>query len=114
MIRLGSTQPPDADDLALLTAVPLRRTNRRPFVDAPVPVAHRALLVRAADVERSWLHVVNDRAERAKLQQLVRRAQHDQAADPATLAELRVDRQRPDDAGVAIGSAGPRPESQDE
>ncbi|WNV87483.1 Acg family FMN-binding oxidoreductase [Umezawaea sp. Da 62-37] len=115
VVRLGSAQLPDADDLALLAAVRTRRTNRRPFVDAPVPTAHRALLARAADVERSWLHVVDDRAERAKLQQLVRRAQQDQAVDPAVLVELRAwTEQRPGDAGVAIGSAGPRPESQDE
>jgi nitroreductase len=115
VVRHGDTQPPDADDLALLAAVRTRRTNRRPFADAPVPTAHRALLTRAADAERSWLHVVDDRAERAKLQQLVRRAQHEQAADPAVLAELRAwTEQRPDDAGIATGSAGPRPESQDE
>ena len=115
VVRFGSARPPDADDLALLAVMRTRRTNRRPFVDAAVPVAHRALLTRAADAERSWLHVVDDRAERAKLQQLVRRAHREQAADPAVLAELRAwtDR-RPDDAGVGVDSAGPHSEAQDE
>ncbi|HWO59710.1 MAG TPA: nitroreductase family protein [Umezawaea sp.] len=115
VVRLGAVQPPDAEDLALLAAVRTRRTNRRPFVDAPVPIAHRALLTRAADAERSWLHVVDDRDERARLQQLVRRARHEQAADPAVLAELRAWTDgRPGDAGVGVGSAGPSTEPQDE
>jgi nitroreductase len=115
VVRLGAMRPPDAEEVALLAATRTRRTNRRPFVDTPVPIAHRALLSRAADAERSWLHVVEDRTERAKLQQLVRRAREEQAADPSVLAELRSwTDQRPGDAGVGIGSAGPSSESQDE
>jgi hypothetical protein len=49
----------------------LRHENRRPFVDAPVPAAHRQITVRAAELERPWLHVVPDRSERAQLQRFV-------------------------------------------
>ncbi len=115
VVRRGTAQAPDAEDLALLAAVRSRRTNRKPFADAAVPTTHRVLLERAADTERSWLHVVDDRAERAKLQRLVLRAQHEQAADDAVSAELRAwTEHRPDGAGIALDSAGPRPESQDE
>ncbi|MEU4805151.1 nitroreductase family protein [Actinosynnema sp. NPDC023587] len=115
VVRRGDARTASAEELALLAAVRTRRTNRGPFVDATVPDAHRASLVRAADAERCWLHVVDDHSERARLQRLVLRAHQEQAADPAVLAELRAwTESRRGHAGIPLGSAGPRPEPQDE
>ncbi len=53
-VRLGGYQEPSPDVLALLHAL---RTNRRRWTMFPEPASWRGLLTRAAEVERSWLHV---------------------------------------------------------
>jgi nitroreductase len=115
-IRRGGRLDPTEETRALLQAVPMRRTNRHPFLDVPVSAAHRQSLVRAAELERSWLHVVSDRAERVRLQDLIRRADRVQQADAGVRAELAAwtgTRSTPG-LGVPSGSGGPHPESQDE
>lgn len=72
----------------LLQAARARRTNRRPFFNAPVPLAHRSQLLRAAESERAWLHVLSSREQRAKLRQLVVEAHRDQMTNSSFAAEL--------------------------
>ncbi|TWP48453.1 nitroreductase [Lentzea tibetensis] len=115
-IRRGGTVKPDEEMLALLKAVPVRRTNRRRFHDAKIDAPHRQALVRAAELERSWLHVVSARDERARLKSFVQRADQMQRADAGVQAELAAfTGVRPDALdGVPPVSAGPRPAPQDE
>jgi nitroreductase len=115
-IRRGGRTQLSEETRALLTAIPTRRTNRRPFVDAPVPLAHQQIMVRAAGLERSWLHVVSDHCERAQLQELVLRAHRCQLADKDVRAELAAwtGPRAGTGLGVPLRSAGPQPQPQDE
>ncbi|GLZ35349.1 hypothetical protein Lesp02_75360 [Lentzea sp. NBRC 105346] len=116
IVRRGGTLVPDEEMRALLQAVPARRTNRRPFHEARVEVRQRRALVRAAERERSWLHVVATREERARVKELVQRAHRIQLDDTGVLAELAAfTGHRPDATdGIPPASAGVRPEPQDE
>ncbi|GGU16658.1 Acg family FMN-binding oxidoreductase [Lentzea flava] len=116
VVRRGGTVKIDDETRALLDAVPRRRTNRRPFLEAPVDPRQRHALVRAAELERSWLHVVTTPQGRAQLQQFVRRAHEIQLADRAVQAELAAySGHRPGATdGVPPPSAGVRPAMQDE
>jgi nitroreductase len=107
-IRRGGRVELTEETRALLQAVPVRRTNRRPFFDAPVPTAHAQAMVRAAERERSWLHVVSDRVKRARLQDFVVRASRLQKADPAVQAEL--DKWDASEHGAPTASAEPHTE----
>ncbi|MEU6148794.1 nitroreductase [Actinosynnema sp. NPDC047251] len=114
-VRRGGRFPVDEETRALLSAVPARRTNRTPFRDVPVPVAHRQALVRAAERERSWLHVVTDHDQRSRVRGMVARAHRAQADDDGVQAELAAwTGGRPHDGGVPVESAGIRPAPQDE
>jgi nitroreductase len=88
-VRHGGRKPPTPALLQLLRAVPLRRTNRRPFSDVPVEPQDQYALKKAALDEGAWLHVVQDGRDRSMLQQLAVRAHRVQAADPAFTAELK-------------------------
>lgn len=116
VIRRGGEVDPSDETLALLKAVPARRTNRRPFFDVAVPTAHRQSMVRAAQLERAWLHTMTDHAERARLQNFVLRAHRTQLADAAVQGELVAWTGDHADSGLGVPprSAGPRPETQDE
>jgi nitroreductase len=107
-IRRGGRLELTEETRALLQAVPVRRTNRRPFFDGPVPAAHAQAMVRAAELERSWLHVVSDNVKRARLQDFVVRAERLQKADPAVQAEL--DKWDAAEHGVPTASAEPHAE----
>ncbi|OLR94751.1 hypothetical protein BJP25_11990 [Actinokineospora bangkokensis] len=85
-VRLGGAHTPSADELALERAVERRQTNRRPFLDRPIPTAARSALVRAANDEGAWLAFPHAAGQVAAL---VQRADHIQGQDPAYLAELR-------------------------
>ncbi|HEX8867001.1 MAG TPA: nitroreductase, partial [Lentzea sp.] len=115
-LRRGGVIKPDDEMVALLKAVPNRRTNRRPFFESGVDTRHRHALVRAAELERSWLHIVGTREEVARMKGFVRRAHQIQREDPAVQAELEAfTGHRPNAAdGVPPASAGARPEPQDE
>ena len=115
-VRRGGGLQPDDEMRALIKAVPARRTNRRPFFESGVDGPHRHALVRAAELERSWLHVVDTREEVARVKEFVRRAHRMQQEDPNVLAELRsFTGHRPGAVdGVPPASAGFRPEAQDE
>ncbi|MBB5801155.1 nitroreductase [Saccharothrix ecbatanensis] len=113
-VRRGGNRDLDDETRQLIKAIPARRTNRKPFRDAPVPVGHRHALVRAAERERSWLHVVTDRDERARLQRLVAKAQRIQAGAPEVRAELTDWTGPRTGDGIPPTSAGVRPAPQDE
>ncbi|MEO6090267.1 MAG: nitroreductase [Umezawaea sp.] len=116
VVRRGGQFIPTDESRSLLKAVEDLRTNRHPFIDTEVPVGHRQNLIRSAELERSWLHVVATREEKARLRDLVLRAHRQQLADPGVQSELaewtgdRVDLGH----GVPPGSAGPTPAPQDE
>ncbi|WP_033439141.1 Acg family FMN-binding oxidoreductase [Saccharothrix sp. NRRL B-16314] len=113
-IRHGGHRDLDDETRQLIKAIPARRSNRKPFRDVPVPVEHRHALVRAAERERSWLHVVTDRNERARLQGLVAKAQRIQADAPDVRAELTDWTGPRTGDGIPPASAGVRPAPQDE
>jgi nitroreductase len=116
VVRRGGTLKIDDEHRALLRAVPHRRTNRKPFLEATVDPRQRHALVRAAELERSWLHVVTTREDRAQLKKLVQRAHEIQLHDEAVQAELAAfTGHRPGATdGVPPASAGVRPAMQDE
>ena len=115
-VRRGGQIVPDDEMRALLKAIPARRTNRRPFFEAGVDARQRHALVRAAELERSWLHIVGTREEVARMKNFVQKAHRIQQEDPRVLAELQAfTGHRPDATdGVPPASAGVRPEAQDE
>lgn len=113
-VRRGGHSDLDAETRQLITAIPARRSNRKPFRDAQVPVEHRHALVRAAERERCWLHVVTQRDERARLQGLVAKAQRIQAGAPDVRTELTDWTGPRGRDGIPPASAGVRPAPQDE
>lgn len=113
-IRRGGNRELDEETRQLIRAMPARRSNRKPFRDVPIPVGHRQALVRAAERERSWLHVVTDHEDRARLQRLVAKAHRIQTEDPRVRTELSVWTGARSTDGVPPASGGIRPAPQDE
>ena len=116
VVRYGGNVRQSRELTQLLQAVRTRRTNRRPFIDAPVPTAHRIALMRAAESERGWLYVLSDREKRASVRYLVVSAHREQMADPRFVAELAAwtGREGAHWDGVPVTAGGPQPEPQDE
>jgi nitroreductase len=73
---------------ALAEAIPRRHTNRRPFLDRPVPTSIMADLTAAAAAEGARL-VTADTPLRQAVLSLTRTAERRQREDPDYLAELR-------------------------
>ncbi len=70
----------------------------------------RHALVRAAEQERSWLHVITSREDRAQLKRFVQQAHQVQLADEGVQAELAAftgHREHSTD-GIPFASAGAR------
>ncbi len=84
-LRLGTAHAANADDIASMHAVALRRTNRRPFLDRPV--ADVEPLLAAAAREGAWA-VRLDPDQKSALGALIYDADRLQYADPAFRAEL--------------------------
>lgn len=91
VIRHGGTKDPTPEQRDLLRAIPLRRTDRHPFSDAPVDTPSLHALRRAALDEGAWLHVVTDTGQRSALRGIAARAHREQDADPALRTELGKD-----------------------
>ncbi|WP_216361806.1 nitroreductase [Pseudonocardia sp. N23] len=111
VVRRGGTRPASPQVKELLRAVPLRRTNRRPFADAEVATSARYELRRAAIEEGAWLDLVTDPDIRVELSGLAREAHDLQVSDPEFVAELdawtgHVAERRD---GVPARSGGPLP-----
>ncbi|KAA9149825.1 nitroreductase [Amycolatopsis acidicola] len=110
-IMLRTVCTPTPEDRALARAVQVRRSNRRPFTDRPVPLWVRHALLHSAAVEGAELSLLERPADVDELAALLRHAENLQQADPAFQAELRKwtcgDGDRDD--GVPAGVGGPRP-----
>jgi hypothetical protein len=115
VIRHGGAKEPTPEQTRLLQAVPLWRTNRRPFSAEAVALPEQHALRRAALDEGAWLHVVDDRDQRAALHTLLLRAHRRQTADPDFRAELDAWTIRPPEQrdGVSAEAGGPIPEPYD-
>lgn len=98
----------------LADAIPRRRTNRRPFLDAAITDPMRNELRRAAEAERCWLAILSS-AQLPRLRQLVVHAHEQQLQNAEFVAEWAWWTARGDDSpdGVPTRSAGPLPEPQD-
>lgn len=116
VVRHGGLRAASPELTRLLEAVPRRRTNRRPFSDAPVGAPEQYALRRAAQDEGTWLHLVTDRREREHLRELAATAHRRQIADPGFRAELaRWTAAEPGRAdGVPASAGGPLPEPGDD
>jgi nitroreductase len=116
VVRRGGTLKIDDESRTLLAAVPRRRTNRKPFLEGAIDSRQRHALVRAAELERSWLHLVTTPENRAQLKRFVQQAHQIQLGDEGVQAELAAfTGHRPGATdGVPPASAGVRPEMQDE
>lgn len=91
-------------------AVPLRRTNRRPFRNRRIPAAVTALLTEAVRAEGALLRVYEDPLEVERLVDLLNDANRAEHVDPGRIAEHAAwvgvtDR----DDGIPVQSLGPRP-----
>ncbi|MDA3625150.1 nitroreductase family protein [Saccharopolyspora oryzae] len=114
-IRSGGHEEPRPADVQLCEAIPRRHSHRQPFRNTPVSAEDKHLLVRAAQGEHTWLHVM--RADQLDvLEGLVHRANRAQMADERFRAELATWVGRGDDSaeGVPLSAAGPKPEPQDQ
>ncbi|KAA5838069.1 nitroreductase family protein [Saccharopolyspora hirsuta] len=114
-IRSGGQGQPRPDEIRLHAAIPARHSHRQPFRDVPVSSADRHLLVRAAQEENTWLHVVPP-GQLGVLEGLVHRANRVQVADARFRAELAAWVGRGEDSaeGVPLSAAGPKPDPADQ
>ncbi|GAA3883129.1 nitroreductase family protein [Saccharothrix violaceirubra] len=113
VVRRGGRRAPDDDTRRLLDAVPLRRTNRLPFAPGGVPVDQRRALLRAAERERAWLHLVGP-TEIDRVRELAVKAHRLQLEDAEVRGELSEwSATRPCGDGVPHASAGLRPAPDD-
>jgi nitroreductase len=112
-VRIAGNRAVAPSDRALAAMIERRNTNRRPFLDRPVPPPAMGVLVRAAEQEGARLRLVERPAEVDGLAALVRRADHLQSQDPLYQAELRAwvhdSAHRAD--GISSAATGPPPRS---
>ena len=79
---------PSDEDIALATAIPLRRTDRRAFSSWPVPPGHLDLMMRRASRAGALLVPITDAGFRHHLVMAIDEAASRQNADPAYAAEI--------------------------
>lgn len=113
-VRPQGRRPITPEELALLAAMPRRRTNRRPFTAEPVPARVVNSLRRAAKAEQAWLARVVP-SQLPLLRSMVRQAHAVQQKDPAFRAEWAAwtGREQGEPVGVPARASGPLPEPQD-
>lgn len=101
-------------DKKLAAAISRRRTNRRPFLDQPVPQSLWGPLRQAARSEQGWLALVPP-AKQPELRGLIDSAHRTQRSEPRFMDEWRQWTGRSADCvdGVAVSSSGIVPEQQD-
>ncbi len=95
---------------SLFGAISVRRTNRSPFRDRPVPDVAVTRMVEAARLENAALRLYADRDEVARLVSLMHDADFEERLDPAIGSERAawVSGDRAGD-GVPDAALGPRP-----
>lgn len=86
-LHLGPRIVPSEIDLALMRALPLRRTNRRPFLPRPVAAAETDALIATAAALGAWMVRLLP-PQKAELAGLINQADHVQYGDPAFRTEL--------------------------
>lgn len=109
---IRGSRPATPADIALARAIGLRRSNRRPFTDRPLPGKVRHALVDAAGLEGAELVLLERPGDLDALAALLRHAEHMQSEDPdfrAELAQWTVTNGSRED-GVPAVAGGPRPE----
>jgi nitroreductase len=111
----GTILSPQMSEMAELDrAIAHRRTNRRPFDSAEVPLGHRHILTRAAEAEGAILHLIDDPARLRQIQERGAIASWTQLSNPAWVAEWDAwTRCVGTDDGVPLSAAGPVPTPQD-
>jgi hypothetical protein len=114
-IRHGGTATMLSEEAALYRAIRNRRTNRKPFLEQPIGVRERHLLIKAAETEYCRLRVVSDAQEKADLRRLLVLAHQHQLADPHWVEEFNswLMRSPSDREGITLAASGPQPEIQD-
>jgi nitroreductase len=107
-IRLGGRHRPDATIRALFGAIPVRRTNRRPFRDIEVRAEVLNQLAAAARVEGATM-VTMDALGRRSVVAIAETANSWQRESPEYMAELRIWTAVPFEArdGIPAHSFGP-------
>jgi len=108
-VRVGGPREATSTERALAEAVPRRHTNRRPFLDRPVPVAARTALEAAARQSDARLELVDASGRYDAIAGLIRRAEHIQATDERFQAEAEhwTGRAAGHTDGVLASAAGP-------
>lgn len=79
---------PSEDDQELFAAIPLRRTNRRPFADKPVDVFLKKRWLEDAVESSCWLFMTEDSDEKHGFAELIDKGDRLQASDKAFRNEL--------------------------
>jgi nitroreductase len=88
-VALDAPYVPAEADHRLFRAIGLRRTNRQPFAETPVPAAATAALETVARAEGARLAVLAGEAERAAVAALVEEGIRLQATDRPLVEEIR-------------------------
>lgn len=104
----GPEGAPQDRDLA--EALPVRRTDRRPFDPRPVPAELLSALARAAEHAGCWLKVVESVDDRATVAVALARAEEALAAEPTYRDELAAWTGRDEESGdglPASATSGP-------
>ncbi|HEY9484299.1 MAG TPA: nitroreductase family protein [Micromonosporaceae bacterium] len=106
---------PSPRQLALASAIPRRRSNRRPFSDTPVPADARARIVAAAEAAGGWLVFADERTSVANLAAIVRDADQLLRGNAAYVAEMQAwtSRYHAERVGIPAEAAGIAPAPQD-
>jgi nitroreductase len=114
-ISADGVYTPSPRQQALASAIGRRRSNRRPFSDAPVPVDARARIVAAAEATGGWLMLVDDRTSVANLAAIIRDAEQLLRSDAAYVAETQAwtSRYHSEQVGIPTEAAGIAPAPQD-
>ncbi|MEU6641552.1 nitroreductase family protein [Saccharomonospora sp. NPDC046836] len=108
-VDIGGRHRPSPEELRLAGAIARRHTNRRPFLDRPIPIHVRHALGVAAEAEGAWLVFMEEPGQLDTVAALLRRADLVQSQNPDFQAELRAwthSGNRPD--GVPLSAGGPR------
>ncbi|HZW08443.1 MAG TPA: hypothetical protein VFF69_00930 [Phycisphaerales bacterium] len=87
-VELGERKPPVHEDNLLFSAIPNRRTNRRPFEPRKVEPQILERLCAAAMREGAWMVALTKREERHALAELIARADRLQFSDKRFRREL--------------------------
>ncbi|MCU1683047.1 MAG: hypothetical protein JWQ81_3786 [Amycolatopsis sp.] len=108
-VTLGAVKRPSSGEIRLAAAVPRRFSNRRPFVDQPVPHRARQAITTAARAEGAEVVLVDEAGTLGAVASLIRRADTAQTEDRAFRRELAEwTRGHGDGDGVPASAGGPR------